>query len=93
MSDLGPLHHFLGVNVHRTSHGLFLLERANMLNCNPIATPIDTKCKLFGQDGHTISHPSLYRSPSGALQYLTLTRPDLFYAIQQAYLSMHYPRC
>jgi hypothetical protein len=101
MSDLGPLHHFLGVNVHRTSHGLFLsqqqyalelLERANMLNYNPIATPIDTKCKLFGQDGHTISHPSLYRSPSGALQYLTLTRPDLSYAIQQACLSMHYPR-
>jgi histone deacetylase 1/2 len=92
MSDLGLLHHFLGVNVHRTSHGLFLLEWANMLNYNPIATPIDTKCKLFGQDGHTISHPSLYRSPSGALQYLTLTRPDLSYAIQQACLSMHYPR-
>jgi hypothetical protein len=26
MSDLGALHHFLGVNVHRTSQGLFLSQ-------------------------------------------------------------------
>jgi hypothetical protein len=60
MSDLGALHHFLGVNVHRTSTGLFLsqrqyaldlLERANMSNCNPTSTPIDTKCKLSANDG------------------------------------------
>jgi hypothetical protein len=27
-------------------YALELLELANMLNCNPIATPIDTKCKV-----------------------------------------------
>ena len=36
--------------------------------------------------------PSLYRSLVGALQYLTFTRPDLSYAVQQVCLSMHDPR-
>jgi hypothetical protein len=58
MSDLGEVHHFLGVNVHRNQSGLFLsqqqyaleiLDRAKMLNCHPITTPIDTKCKMSGQ--------------------------------------------
>ena len=36
----------------------------------------------------------LFRSRSivGALQYLTLTRPDLQYAVQQVCLHMHAPR-
>ena len=101
MSDLGDIHHFLGINVHRTSNGLFLsqqqyalelLERANMVNCNPISTPADTKSKLSSQDGRKVADPSHYRSLAGALQYLTLTRPDLSYAVQQICLFMHDPR-
>jgi hypothetical protein len=101
MSDLGDIHHFLGVNVHRTPHGLFLsqqqyafeiLERAKLLNCNPIPTPTDTKSKLSAHDGKPVVYPSLYRSLAGALQYLMLTRPDLSYAIQQVCLFMHDPR-
>jgi histone deacetylase 1/2 len=101
MSDLGDIHHFLGVTVHRTSHGLFLsqhqyalelLERANMINCHPIATPVDTNSKLSAQDGRKVADPSHYRSIVGALQYLTLTRPDLSYAVQQICLFMHDPR-
>ena len=95
MTDLGSLHHFLGVNVHRSSQGLFLsqqqyalelLERAHMSNCNPISTPIDTKCKLSAQDGPPVADPCHYRSIVGGLQYLTLTRPDLSYAVQQVCL-------
>jgi hypothetical protein len=101
MSDLGDIHHFLGVNVHRTTDGLFLsqqqyaleiLDRAKMLNCNPISAPIDTRSKLSSTDGTPFSDPSLYRSLAGALQYLTLTRPDLSYAVQQVCLFMHAPR-
>jgi hypothetical protein len=62
-----------------------------MLNCNPISTPLDTKTKLSGQDGHHVSDPSHYRSLAGALQYLTLTRPDLSHAVQQVCLFMHDP--
>jgi hypothetical protein len=101
MTDLGELHHFLGINVHRNANGLFLsqeqytlkvLDRADMLNCNPIATPIDTKAKLSTDDGEPVSDPSLYRSLAGALQYLTLTRPDITYAVQQCCFFMHAPR-
>jgi hypothetical protein len=35
--------------------------------------------------------PSLYRSLAGALQYLTFTRPDISYAVQQVCLHMHAP--
>nr|GEW32253.1 ribonuclease H-like domain-containing protein [Tanacetum cinerariifolium] len=36
--------------------------------------------------------PTLYRSLAGALQYLTFTRPDISYAVQQICLYMHDPR-
>jgi hypothetical protein len=100
MSDLGDIHHFLGVNVHRTNQGLFLsqqqyaleiLDRAGMLNCHPISTPFDTTSKLSLTAGQPFDNPSLYRSLAGALQYLTLTRPDLAYAVQQVCLFMHAP--
>ncbi|WVZ82501.1 hypothetical protein U9M48_029756 [Paspalum notatum var. saurae] len=101
MSDLGPLQHFLGIHVTTTDGGLFLgqeqyalelLQRAGMAHCNPISTPIDTKAKLSANDGQPVQNPTEYRSIAGALQYLTLTRPDLQYAVQQACLFMHAPR-
>ncbi|GJW13974.1 ribonuclease H-like domain-containing protein [Tanacetum coccineum] len=100
MTDLGALNYFLGISVVRHSTGLFLsqqkyalqlLERAHMVNCNPSRTPVDTESKL-GPDGVSVQDPTLYRSLAGGLQYLTFTRPDLSYAVQQIYLYMHDPR-
>ncbi|GKE50192.1 ribonuclease H-like domain-containing protein [Tanacetum coccineum] len=62
-----------------------------MANCNPCRTPIDTESKL-GNDGDPVSDPTLYRSLAGSLQYLTFTRPDISYAVQQVCLHMHDPR-
>ncbi|GJS86815.1 ribonuclease H-like domain-containing protein [Tanacetum coccineum] len=64
---------------------------AHMANCNPTWTPVDTESKL-GSDGDPISNPTLYRSLAGGFQYLTFTRPDIFYAVQQVFLHMHDPR-
>nr|GEV44428.1 hypothetical protein [Tanacetum cinerariifolium] len=75
----------------RSVSGLFLsqlkfakeiLERAHMHNCNPCRTPVDTESKL-SSDGDPVSDPTSYRSLAGDLQYLTFTRPDLSYAVQQ----------
>ncbi|GKB82875.1 ribonuclease H-like domain-containing protein [Tanacetum coccineum] len=62
-----------------------------MVNCNPSRTPVDTESKL-GTTGDVVSDPTLYRSLAGSPQYLTFTRPDISYAVQQVCLHMHDPR-
>src|SRR5512141_26691 len=63
-----------------------------MSECHPTATPVDTRAKLSASDGTPVKDPTEYRSLAGALQYLTLTRPELAYAVQQVCLFMHDPR-
>jgi hypothetical protein len=63
-----------------------------MLNCHPVSTPVDTKAKLSSTDGYPASDPSFYLYIINALQYLTHTRPELQYAVQQVCLHMHAPR-
>ena len=63
-----------------------------MSNCNSIAMPVDTKPKAFAADGKLIDDATSYRSIAGALQYLTITRPDIAYAVQQVCLHMHASR-
>jgi histone deacetylase 1/2 len=100
MKDLGPLHYFLGIQVRRTAAGFFLhqqqyaediLERTGMLNCKPASTLVDTKGKVSATNGVPLQDKSFYRSIANALQYLTLTRPEIAYAVQQACLYMHDP--
>lgn len=101
MKDLGQLSYFLGIAVTRTNNGLFLsqqkyaeeiLERAGMTACKPCPTPIDTKGKLSAKSGDPYDDPTKYRRLAGALQYLTFTRPDISYAVQQVCLFMHAPK-
>ncbi|XP_066342411.1 uncharacterized mitochondrial protein AtMg00810-like [Miscanthus floridulus] len=47
--------------------------------------------KLSATIGAPVADPYEYRSLAGFLQNLTLTRPDLAYAIQQVCLFMHDP--
>nr|GEW83119.1 ribonuclease H-like domain-containing protein [Tanacetum cinerariifolium] len=100
MTDLGALNYFFGISATRSSTGLFLsqkkyacelLKRANMVNCNPSRTPVDTDSKL-GPEGVAVQDPTLYRNLAGGLKYFTFTHPDLSYAVQQICLYMHDPR-
>ena len=100
MKDHGQLHHFLGVTVeprpsglllHQRQYALDILERAGMSDCKPCSTPVDTQAKLSADLGDPVADPTAYRSLAGALQYLTFTRPDLTYAVQQVCLHMHDP--
>jgi hypothetical protein len=99
MKDLGQLHHFLGMHVQHTPSGLFLsqrqyildiLDRAGMTDCKSCTTPVDLNPKLSA-DGDPVADPTDFRSLTGALQYLTFTRPDISYAVQQICLHMHDP--
>ena len=100
MTDMGPLHHFLGIFVDRRADGLFLsqkqymldiLDHAGMRDYKPCSTPVDTHAKMSA-DGVPMTDPTHFRSIAGALQYLTFTRPDVAYAIQHVCLHMHDPR-
>jgi hypothetical protein len=100
MTDLSLLHNFLNIAVLRDSSCLFLsqrqyiidlISRAGMLDCQPPRTPADTFLKLSA-DGEPFYDATLYRSLTGALQYLTLTRPDISFSVQQACLYRHDPR-
>ncbi|XP_066333437.1 uncharacterized mitochondrial protein AtMg00810-like [Miscanthus floridulus] len=101
MKDLGPLHHFLGVAVQRHKDHLTLsqrqyildiLARHGMSDCKPCSTPVDTCAKVPADSGLPVADPTTYRSLAGALQYLTFTRPDIAYAVQQICLHMRDPR-
>ncbi|XP_021992156.1 uncharacterized mitochondrial protein AtMg00810-like [Helianthus annuus] len=101
MKDLGPLSFFLGNSVTRNKNNMFLsqqsyatdiIKRANMQNCNPVFTPVDTHAKLSANSSEPFHDPTLYRSLAEALQYLTFTRPDITYAVQQICMHMHAPR-
>jgi len=101
MKDLGPLHHFLGVAVQRhkdqltlsqRQYTLDILARHGMSDCKPCTTPVDTCAKVSADAGPAVADPTAYRSLAGALQYLTFTRPDIAYAVQQICLHMHDPR-
>jgi hypothetical protein len=90
MKDLERLHHFLGITIERRRDGLFLhqrtytldiLKHAVMVDCKPCMTPVDLQAKLAGDSG-----------PPVDLQYLTFTRPDNTYAVQQICLHMHDPQ-
>ncbi|XP_019095237.1 PREDICTED: uncharacterized protein LOC109130238 [Camelina sativa] len=63
-----------------------------MEDYKPVATPVDVNSKLTAECGEKIHNPTEYRSLAGAMQYLTFTRPDITYAVQQICLFMHNPR-
>jgi hypothetical protein len=93
LKDLDNLHYFLGIEVTKKKNGLLLtqekyasdlLKRVGMSNCKPVATPLSTSEKLSLYEGTPLgSHDATnYRSVVGALQYLTLTRPDIAFSSQ-----------
>ncbi|GJZ49562.1 ribonuclease H-like domain-containing protein [Tanacetum coccineum] len=99
-TDLGSLNYFLGISMMRNSSGMFLshnkyaakiLERAYMFGCNPCRTLVDTESKL-GAYGDLVSDSTLYHSLAGALRYLTFTRLNISYIVQQVCLYMNDPR-
>lgn len=101
MTDMGKLSYFLSIKAVFNSSGLFLsqeayasdvIKHAGMIECKLCATPVDLKAKLSVEVGDLVPDPAAYRILAGALQYLTFTRPEISYGVNQICLFMHSPR-
>jgi hypothetical protein len=93
VKDLGPIHYFIGIEVLHDVNGLFLsqkqyildlLKRSNMVNAKSVTSPMSSSTTLTRFDSEAFGDPSLYRSIVGSLQYLSLTRPDVSFAVNKA---------
>ena len=100
MKDLGLLHFFLGLEAIYSFGGLYLtqtkytmdlLHHTKIQDVKPISSPAHTGQKLSLYDGDPLPDPTEYRSVVGALQYLTLTCPDIAFAVNQVCQFMHQP--
>ncbi|XP_019432979.1 PREDICTED: uncharacterized protein LOC109339904 [Lupinus angustifolius] len=62
-----------------------------MDNVKPSINPMSSTCKLSKTRTKTFDNPSLFRSVVGALQYATITRPDLAFSVNKACQYMSNP--
>ncbi|KAL8139110.1 hypothetical protein V2J09_005111, partial [Rumex salicifolius] len=99
LKDLGSLHYFLGIEVTRSDSSVQLsqqkyicdiLERSKMSGARPISSPVEPGSRLIAS-GDPLPDPTLYRSVVGALQYVTITRPEISYAVNRVCQFMHRP--
>src|SRR4051812_36730980 len=61
----------------------WILDKQKTLDNRPMnsPTPIEVNAKYFSSDGTPLPDPSLCRTIVGSLVYLTITRPDIAYAV------------
>ncbi|KAL9280496.1 putative RNA-directed DNA polymerase [Arabidopsis thaliana] len=92
LRDLSDLKYFLGLEIARTSEGISLCQRkyalellsaAGMLGCKPAFVPMIPNVKLLKDDGILLEDTGEYRRLVGKLMYLTITRPDITYAVNK----------
>ncbi|CAH9086804.1 unnamed protein product [Cuscuta europaea] len=88
--DLGKLKYFLGIEVAQSRNGIVLsrrkyaldiLQEADMLDCRPVDTPMDPNVKLVSEQGDLLPNKERYRRLIEKLNYLTITRPYISFAV------------
>ena len=100
MKDLGELRYFLSIEVIRSTDGIWLMQRQyaldtsrfGMTGCKPITTPLEVNGKLTQDGRELIDDVTMYRCMVGSLIYMTITRPNLSYALGLVSQFMQAPR-
>ncbi|XP_048504111.1 uncharacterized mitochondrial protein AtMg00810-like [Beta vulgaris subsp. vulgaris] len=100
MKDLGALRYFLGIEVDRSNQGFFLSQKKyatdlvkeyGMHKARPVRLPLEANIKLTADLGDPLPHLTEYQRLVGRLIYLTITRPDITYAVHILSQFMHKP--
>ncbi|KAF5813031.1 putative RNA-directed DNA polymerase [Helianthus annuus] len=100
VKDLGDLHYFLGIEVIRHGSNLILSQRkyisdlihkAGLSECKPVPSPMSTSQLLTLGDSQLLADPTKYRQIVGALQYASLSRPDITFAVNKVCQFMQTP--
>jgi hypothetical protein len=90
MSMMGELTFFLGIQVKQTKQDSFvhqakytndLIKKFNMAELKPVSTPISTATSLGPDEDEDVVDQMDYRSMIGSLLYLTVTQPDIQFAV------------
>ena len=90
MTDLGQLSYFLGLEITSADRGFQLsqqcytsdlLTRVALSDSCTVDTPMELHLQLRPDDGVPLSDLTRYRHLIGSLVYLTITRPDIAYAV------------
>jgi Reverse transcriptase (RNA-dependent DNA polymerase) len=98
IKDLGKLSYFLGIEIAYSNKGLFLSQRKYTLNllketeklgAKPANTPMETNTKLRLEEGELLADIGQYQRLVGKLIYLTVTRPDISFAVSTVSQFMH----
>ncbi|CAL9010923.1 unnamed protein product [Prunus brigantina] len=100
MTDLGLLHHFLGMGIIQSEDFIFIhqkkyasthLKKFGLQDCKPVGIPLVPADKLKRDDESGAANEAEYRKLVGSLLYLTATRPDMMYAACLLARFMHSP--
>ncbi|XP_026419638.1 uncharacterized protein LOC113315594 [Papaver somniferum] len=102
IKDLGPLHYFLGIEdtldssaskmlLTQNKYFIDLLRKHDMLGCKPCKTPVESGPRVSSYDGDPLKDAASYRILVGGLQYSTLTRSDISFAVNYVSKFMHNP--
>ncbi len=68
------------------------LSEYGMTSCKPISIPLEQNVKLSANEGNLVEDTTMYRRIVGSLIYMTITRPDLSYAVRVVSQFMQTPR-
>ncbi|KAL6331710.1 hypothetical protein AAG906_016706 [Vitis piasezkii] len=91
LKDLGSLHYFLGIKAFQDETCLYLtqskyiadlLQKTNMVVAKPLPTAAISRKVLSKSNGDPMDNPTMYGSTVGALQYVTITRPEISYMVR-----------
>ena len=100
LKDMGEVDYFLGIQVKKTATGFHLSQtkyvqdllcKTKMQYARATSAPLSSGVTLSTYGSDPVDDPSLYRSVVGALQYATITRPELAYSVNRVCQFMQNP--